>query len=201
MPGRIATGAREVVSAALAEARLRGDRRIGTEHLFLGVLSHPETAAARSLAVGLPAARGALAALDREALAALGIAVAAPADDAEADDAGAQAVQPDRWAAQPPAGCTHPAAGRAGGVLFGGGRQRPTPAQVVALRSSLSSGARAVLAGAVVAAPSTPSRRVTPEQLLLALLDRQPPDPAAALLDHLGVDRAVTRARLGGPPP
>ena len=32
--------------------------------------------------------------------------------------------------------------------------------------------------------------------LLLALLDRQPPDPAAALLDTLGVDRAEVQRRL-----
>jgi hypothetical protein len=33
--------------------------------------------------------------------------------------------------------------------------------------------------------------------VLLALLALQPPDPAAVLLDRLGVDREVVRYRLG----
>ncbi|ONH32851.1 Clp protease N-terminal domain-containing protein [Pseudofrankia asymbiotica] len=198
MPARFAAGARGVVSAALAEARLRGDRRIGTEHLLLGVLHHPDTEAARSLGVGLAAARGALAILDQDALRALGIAVAAaPAGTPAHDDA-------DPWPAIPPvadgpgAG-DEPAGAMAGGAdLFGRAGRRPTPAQVVQLRTALSSGARAVLSGALVAVPASPGLRATPELVLLALLERPPPDPAAALLDRLGVDRAAIRARLGG---
>ena len=34
---------------------------------------------------------------------------------------------------------------------------------------------------------------------LLALLSLQRPDPAAELLDALGVDRAAVRKRVGGP--
>ncbi|MEV8565354.1 Clp protease N-terminal domain-containing protein [Streptomyces sp. NPDC051322] len=72
---QFATGARAVVSSALEEAQLRGDRRIGTEHLFLGVLYEPESFAVRSLGVGLEDARTALDALDRSSLAAIGIEV------------------------------------------------------------------------------------------------------------------------------
>ncbi|OHV36944.1 MULTISPECIES: Clp protease N-terminal domain-containing protein [Pseudofrankia] len=201
MPTRFAPGARGVVGAALAEARLRGDRRIGTEHLLLGVLRHPGTDAARALGVGLAEARGALAMLDGDALAALGIAVATTAAGAPGDDD----AQP--WPPGPPAGCGPGAGdgpaedldGRA--ALFGREGRRPTPAQIVQLRAGLSSGARAVLAEAVVAAPTSPDRRVTPELLLLALLERQPPDPAATLLDRLGVDRAAIRTQLGDPSP
>jgi|SRR3954469_14834658 hypothetical protein len=60
-----------VVKAALEEARRRGDRRLGTEHLFLGLLH--EEVAARAIGVDLPAARDALDRLDRTALAAIGI--------------------------------------------------------------------------------------------------------------------------------
>ncbi|WP_129840935.1 Clp protease N-terminal domain-containing protein [Streptomyces sp. RFCAC02] len=63
--------ARAAVSSALEESRLRGDRRIGTEHLLLGVLREP--AAARALVADADTARSALADLDREALAAIGI--------------------------------------------------------------------------------------------------------------------------------
>lgn len=66
-------GARTVVSGAVQEARLRGDRRIGTEHLLLGVLHGPDSAAARALGIDLAAARTTLDDLDRCALAAIGI--------------------------------------------------------------------------------------------------------------------------------
>ena len=39
--------------------------------------------------------------------------------------------------------------------------------------------------------------RIGEHHVLLALLDRQRPDPAAELLDALGVDRAGVRRRLG----
>jgi hypothetical protein len=58
-----------------------------------------------------------------------------------------------------------------------------------------------VLASSISAAPHDPAGRVTPELVLAALLDRQPPDPAAALLGWLGVDRAAARARLAPPRP
>ncbi|MFE5856337.1 Clp protease N-terminal domain-containing protein [Streptomyces sp. NPDC056500] len=63
--------ARAAVSAAHEEARMRGDRRLGTEHLFLGVL--PAEGAARAVGVDLANARATLAALDLAALAVVGI--------------------------------------------------------------------------------------------------------------------------------
>ena len=61
-----------VVTAALEEARRRGDRRLGTEHLLLGLLHTPGSPPARALGVDLDTARAALDALDHAALAAIG---------------------------------------------------------------------------------------------------------------------------------
>jgi len=58
--------------AAREEARRRGDRRVGTEHLVLGLLHDPEIAP--TLGVTLDSAREALDSLDRQALQAIGIA-------------------------------------------------------------------------------------------------------------------------------
>jgi hypothetical protein len=55
------------------EAVRRGDRTIGTEHLVLALLADPDSPAARALGCDLDSARRALYALDREALAAVGI--------------------------------------------------------------------------------------------------------------------------------
>jgi ATP-dependent Clp protease ATP-binding subunit ClpA len=60
-----------VVKAAQDEARRRGDRRLGTEHLFLGLLHDPD--ATRAIGVDLDTARVALDDLDNDALAAIGI--------------------------------------------------------------------------------------------------------------------------------
>ncbi|MFC6085123.1 Clp protease N-terminal domain-containing protein, partial [Sphaerisporangium aureirubrum] len=62
-----------VVKAALDEARRRGSRRMGTEHLLLGLLRLPASPAARALGVDLAEARSTLDALDRAALRAIGI--------------------------------------------------------------------------------------------------------------------------------
>lgn len=56
---------------AREEARRRGDRKVGTEHLVLGLLHEP--ALAHELDTDVPSARAALEQLDREALAAVGI--------------------------------------------------------------------------------------------------------------------------------
>jgi hypothetical protein len=56
---------------ASEEARRRGDRRAGTDHLLLGLLEEPSVEAA--LGVSLQDARDALDSLDREALGALGM--------------------------------------------------------------------------------------------------------------------------------
>jgi hypothetical protein len=56
---------------AREEARRRGDRRVGTEHLVLGLLREPDVA--QLLGSDLDAAREALDAMDRDALVAVGI--------------------------------------------------------------------------------------------------------------------------------
>ena len=56
---------------AREEARRRGDRRVGTEHLLLGLLQEPEIA--RVLGTSVEAGRNMLDYLDREAVASLGI--------------------------------------------------------------------------------------------------------------------------------
>jgi len=56
---------------ASEEARRRGDRRAGTDHLLLGLLEEPSVEAV--LGVSLQEARDALDSLDREALGALGM--------------------------------------------------------------------------------------------------------------------------------
>ncbi|WP_283138861.1 Clp protease N-terminal domain-containing protein [Rhizohabitans arisaemae] len=65
------------IKAAAEEARQRGDRRIGTEHLLLGLLRNPDSTGARALGVDLAAAQTALAELDKAALRALGLNVGA----------------------------------------------------------------------------------------------------------------------------
>jgi ATP-dependent Clp protease ATP-binding subunit ClpA len=65
-----------VVDAALEEARRRGDRRLGTEHLFLGLLHDPGSA--QALGVELETARAALDTLDHEALKAIGLDLGEP---------------------------------------------------------------------------------------------------------------------------
>jgi ATP-dependent Clp protease ATP-binding subunit ClpA len=64
---------RLVLAAAAEEARRRGDRRLGTDHLLLGLLHDPAGEAASALGVDLASARAAQDALDRAALAAVGI--------------------------------------------------------------------------------------------------------------------------------
>jgi ATP-dependent Clp protease ATP-binding subunit ClpA len=146
----------QVVTAALDEARARGDRRMGTEHLLLGLLGDPGSVPARALGVDLPTARAGLDELELAALRAIGL------------DPG-----PTR-------------------ALAGLPRRHP-PLTVAALTS----GARSAVRQAVDAT-TTRTRAAAPRQLLLALLDRGRPDPVAALLDQLGVDRDAVRARLAG---
>jgi hypothetical protein len=61
--------------AAREEARCRGDRRVGTEHLLVALLLEPDLAGV--LGTDLEAARAGLAKLDRQALAAVGVGVGA----------------------------------------------------------------------------------------------------------------------------
>ena len=74
MGRRLSEDARKLVLVAAAEeARRRGDRRLGTDHLLLGMLHDPDAEAARALGLDLDSARAAEDALDRAALAAVGV--------------------------------------------------------------------------------------------------------------------------------
>lgn len=142
---------RAVVLAAIDEARQRGDKLLGSEHLFLGLLHEPDSVATRTLGVDLSAARVALRSLDRAALAAIGLDVA-----------------------------ELPVAGRA--PLRKGPR--------------MSSAARAVITRAAKEATQAKARRVETSHMALALLALEPPDPVAALMAELSIDRAAVRERL-----
>jgi ATP-dependent Clp protease ATP-binding subunit ClpA len=74
MPKRLSVDVRKLVLAsAKEEASRRGDRRLGTDHLLLGLLHDEDSRAAQALGVSLADARAASDALDRAALAAVGI--------------------------------------------------------------------------------------------------------------------------------
>ncbi len=78
MVTRLSTDARKMVlTFAAEEASRRGDRRLGTDHLLLGLLRDADSPAAQALGVTLAAARAATEALDLAALAAVGVEVAA----------------------------------------------------------------------------------------------------------------------------
>lgn len=68
-----AGGLRSLLGYATEEVARRGDRRLGTDHLLLAVLREGHSPAARALGVSLVDARAALEALDRAALAAVGV--------------------------------------------------------------------------------------------------------------------------------
>lgn len=67
------TGLGRVYLDANAEAKRRGDRRVGTDHLLLALLADPDSVTAQALGTDLDTARDALDRLDRDALAYLGL--------------------------------------------------------------------------------------------------------------------------------
>lgn len=156
---RLSADARKVVlTSAAQEARRRGDRRLGTDHLLLGLLHDPGSGVARAVGVDLDAARAALDTLDQAALAAVGVGVTV------------------------------------------GSLADPAPPHSRARRLlPLTSGARAVLKRTVEQTRQGGTARIESRQFLLALLDRESPDPAAELLTTLGADRAQIRHRLEQP--
>jgi ATP-dependent Clp protease ATP-binding subunit ClpA len=141
-------GLGRVVLDATTEAKRRGDRTVGTEHLLLALLADPDSSTAHALGVDLPAARAALETLDGIALAALGITATGSVG-------------------------TAPAKSRR--------RLRLTPAagRIFIASRKLSAG-----------------ERLGPRHVLLGLLLATRPDPAADLLDALGIDRDDVRTRL-----
>jgi hypothetical protein len=141
------------------EARRRGDRRTGTDHLLLALFEDPSIEAV--LGVSLQQAREALESLDHEALGALGL-----GSGTDAPPLPMRAVP-----------------------------KKPTIRDIMRKdRLRMTPAAKKVLEQA-----SKPNRRrlyVTAQQVLAQILTLQPPDPAAVLLDALGVDRAAARQHL-----
>jgi hypothetical protein len=151
------------------EARRRGDRRVGTEHLVLGLLREPDVA--EVLGRDLGAAREALDAMDRDALVAIGI---------------------DRALDAPPVPTREPALG---------GR-RPSLKTVLMDHLPMTPVAkRALEQSGKDRRPRRSVDRWSRDRVLIALLSLVPPDPAAALLDALEVDRDEVRTRLSEPSP
>jgi len=143
-----------VLTSAAAEARRRGDRRLGTDHLLLGLLHDPGSGVAHALGVDLETARTASESLDRAALAAVGVNVTQVGT--------------------------------------------PPPAIFARRLPSLSSGARAVITVAVEQTRKAKTQPIQSREILLALLAREHPDPAAELLAAMGIERSQVRDRLGG---
>lgn len=155
MVKRLSADARKMLlTSAAQEARRRGDRRLGTDHLLLGLLHDADSSVAQALGVDLEAARTAADCLDRAALAAVGVKVAHLGD--------------------------------------------PPPSAFARRLPPLTSGARAVLRRTVDETLRARTPRIETRHFLLALLDRDRPDPAAELLATLGVDRSQVRDRLEG---
>jgi hypothetical protein len=144
---------------ASEEARRRGDRRTGTDHVLLALFEDPSIEVV--LGVSLQQARQALESLDREALGALGL---GPGTDAPELPMRAVPKKPRLR------------------DLMTKDHLRMTPA------------AKKVLEEAVK--PNRRKLQVTAQQVLAKILTLQPPDPAAALLDALGVNTSEVRHRL-----
>jgi hypothetical protein len=147
---------------AREEARRRGDRKVGTEHLILALLREP--ALAQVLGCDLRTARDALDAMDHDALAAVGIGAAFNAPPIPIDEPIKRPSRPTLKA-----------------VL--GDRLPLTPAAKKALEKAYKERRR--------------GHHVGQQQVLLTVLELKGPDPAAALIATLGVDRAAAQQRLG----
>jgi hypothetical protein len=153
---------------AREEARRRGDRVVGAEHAVFGLIRDPELSGL--IGMDLNTARDVLAAIDRDALKAIGI------------DAPSKYHRcPHRSTCAP---ATHPAAAHRDRRSEAATRRVPlTPAAKIALR----------VAGKDLRRGRLSDRR----QVLAALLAPGPPDPAAEFFNQLGVDRLATRALRG----
>jgi hypothetical protein len=77
MPDRPGDSLKTLLKSATEEAGRRGDRRLGTDHLLLGLLHDADSPAAVALGLSLADARAARDALDLAALEAVGVKVAA----------------------------------------------------------------------------------------------------------------------------
>lgn len=149
----------ELYLRASEEARRRGDRRTGTDHLLLAVLGDPGIEA--TLGVTLGRTREVHESLDHDALTTLGWeshteVPALPARAVASTPSWRDVARRDRF--------------------------RLTPA------------AKGVLENAV--RPNRRKTQVATTQVLAQLLALSPPDPAAVLLDALGVHASAVRGRV-----
>ncbi|MGV8858195.1 Clp protease N-terminal domain-containing protein [Rhodoglobus sp.] len=146
---KFAQSARTSVEDARSEAALRGDRRIGTDHLLLALLREKDLAQA----VGVDAETAADAAdrLDRSALLSIGVEL---------------------------------------------GTFQPAAEAASSQRIPMTAGAKTVLRHTLAFAAAEKARTITSRHMLLALLDREEPDSAAALFSALSVDRQAVRDNL-----
>ena len=149
---------------ASEEARRRGDRRAGTDHVLLALFEDPSIEVV--LGVSLQQARQALESLDQEALGALGL-----GSGADAPPIPMRAV---------------PKKPRLRDVMKKD-RLRMTPA------------AKKVLEEA--SKPNHRRLQITAQQVLAQILTLQPPDPAAVLLEDLGVNTSEVRRRMDAATP
>lgn len=149
---RFAQPSRNAVTFGVQEASRRGDRRIGTDHLLLGVLHDKPTA--ELVGISVDDARATADKLDNQALAAIGLDV---------------------------------------------GDFRPTVRPRPVLRAPFTSGARSVMQRTLRFTTADRSRKILPKHLLLALLEREQPDPAAELLTACGVDTGELTRKLSAP--
>lgn len=147
---RFTQSARATVQDALYEASRRGDRRIGTDHLLLALLSDDEMA--QLVGVDATVAHETIDRLDRAALAAVGL-----------------------------------------NLTDFTSSTRSTPAKPSA---SMTAGAKVVLKRSLANAASEKAKAITSRHILLALLERNEPDPAATLFAALPVDRSALRQKL-----
>jgi Clp amino terminal domain, pathogenicity island component len=159
------------------EARRRGDHKVGTEHLVLALLMEPALAGA--LGTDLASARAQLETLDRDALGAVGVVLSGPGPFAPGPDTPGQAAG------------TLPDADQ-----FAGRERRPKLKDVLEGRLPLTPAAKTLLRDSTKEMRRVGGRHVGPQHVLAALLELDPPDPAAELFAGLGVDRAAVRARL-----
>ncbi|HEY5221665.1 MAG TPA: Clp protease N-terminal domain-containing protein [Microbacteriaceae bacterium] len=72
----------------------------------------------------------------------------------------------------------------------------PTAHAALGTRVPLTAGVKAVLHQTILTATAEKARTITTRHMMLALLDRREPDPAAALLAALPIDPQATRERL-----
>lgn len=147
---------------AREEARRRGDRKVGTEHLILGLLWEPVVA--QALGCDLQTARDALDARDHDALAAVGFGAGFNAPPIPIDEP----------VTRPP---------------------RPTFKAVLRDRLPMTPAAKAALEKSYKEMRG--GHHTGPQQVLVTVLELEPPDPAAELIAALGVDPAAVRQRLG----